>query len=89
MRARNRSMKRVATTIRCVPRYGYENTEVRTVELDLGDDPDPSDVQLALETWFAQRGIFDAVYDVQTEDSGYFAVVNDETYDQAWGTPLL
>ena len=34
MRTRNAKMKRVATTVRCVPRYGYANTEVRTIELD-------------------------------------------------------
>lgn len=82
-------MKRVATTVRCVPRFGYANTEVRTVELDLGEDPDSDDVRAALELWFAQRGIADAVYDIHPEHDGYFAVINDEIYDREWGTALL
>ena len=82
-------MKRVATTVRCVPRYGYANTEVRTVDLDLSEDADGDEVSTALRVWFAQRGIDDAVYDVHTDDSGFFAVVNDEIYDREWGTALL
>ncbi len=82
-------MKRVVTTVRCVPRYGYANTEVRTIELDLSEDPDGDEVKAAMDIWFAQRGIADAVYDVHTDDNGFFAVINDETYDREWGTALL
>lgn len=82
-------MRRVATTVRCVPRYGYANTEVRTVDLDLGADPDGDEVRAALEVWFAQRGIADAVYHIDTDHDGFFAVINDETYDREWGTALL
>jgi hypothetical protein len=82
-------MKRVVTTVRCVPRCGFANTEVRTVDLDLTEDPDGDDVKTALEVWFAQRGIDEAVYDVHTDDHGFFAVVNDETYDRDWGTAML
>ena len=31
----------------------------------------------------------DAVYDIEVDDDGYFAVINDEAYDVRWGTPLL
>jgi len=82
-------MKRIATTIRCVPRFGYENTEVRVVELDLPHDADEQELQEALSFWFSSRGIADAVYDIQLDDNGYFAVVNDEAYRQPWGTPVL
>jgi hypothetical protein len=82
-------MKRTALAIRCVPRYGYKNTEVRTVDLDLPHDADELALRQALTFYFAVRGISDAIYDLDTDDSGYFAVVNDDIYAQAWGTPLL
>jgi hypothetical protein len=75
--------------IRCVPRYGFQNTEVRTVDLDVPQDADESVVREALTFYFAARGISDALYDVEVDNDGFFAVVNDEAYDFRWGTPLL
>lgn len=82
-------MKKTATTIRCVPRCGFESTEVRSIELDLPHDAEDGEVLEALRFWFASRGIADAVYDVDVDDNGYFAIVNDEAYQHEWGTPLL
>lgn len=82
-------MKRIATTVRCVPRYGYDSTEVRTIDLDRLEDAGEQQLHEALERWFAQRGIANAVYDIQVDDDGYFAVINDEAYAEAWGTPLI
>ena len=82
-------MKRTALAIRCVPRYGYPSTEVRTVDLDLPHDADEDALRHALTFYFAARGISDAVYDLDLDDGGFFAVVNDEAYTYAWGTPLL
>jgi hypothetical protein len=75
--------------IRCVPRYGYEKTEVRTIDLDVPQDADPHQLREAVYFYFAARGISDAVYDVGVDDDGYFAVINDEAYDAQWGRPLL
>lgn len=82
-------MKRVATTIRCVPRYGYPRTEVRTIDLDLPQDADERELAEVLRYWFASRGIADALYDMDVDDDGFFAIINDEAYQQEWGTPLL
>ena len=82
-------MKRTATTIRCVPRYGYENTEVRLVDLDLPHDAEEQELYQALLYWFSSRGITNAVYDMQADDDGYFAIINDEVYHVPWGKPLL
>jgi hypothetical protein len=82
-------MRKTLTTIRCVPRYGYEHTEVRTIDLDLLEPTDENELLAALQLWFAQRGIADAVYDIQVDDNGFFAVINDEAYQQQWGQPVL
>jgi hypothetical protein len=82
-------MRRTALAIRCVPRYGYANTEVRTVDLDVPPDPDEDVLRDALTFYFTARGISDAVYDIAVDDYGFFAVINDEVYDQPWGRPLL
>ncbi|MBL8880869.1 MAG: hypothetical protein JNG88_17280 [Phycisphaerales bacterium] len=82
-------MRRVATTVRCVPRFGYAGTNVRTVDLDLPSGAEPEALQTTLEAWFNRRGIADAVFSIDVDDDGYFAVVNDEAYDADWGTPLL
>jgi len=82
-------MKRTVTTLRCVPRYGYEHTQVRTVDLDLSDDPDVETIRDCLCVWFAQHGIADAVYDIDVADDGFFAIVNDDVFQQEWGEPLL
>ncbi len=82
-------MKKTALAIRCVPRYGYDNTEVRTVDLDVPHNADEDVLRSALTFYFAARGISDAVYDIAVDDSGFFAIVNDEVYDIQWGTPVL
>ena len=61
-------MRKTVTTLRCVPRFGYEHAQVRTIDLDLFDAADEQELLTALRTWFAQRGIADAVYDVSTDD---------------------
>ncbi len=82
-------MKRIATTVRCVPRFGFDNTEVRTIDLDGVDDASERQLLEALERWFALRGIADAVYDIQADNNGLFAIINDEAFEEEWGTPLL
>lgn len=84
-----RAMRRVATTVRCVPRFGYAGTNVRTVDLDLPSGADDEVIQATLEGWFNRRGIAEAVFNIDVDDDGYFAVVNDEAFDSEWGTPLL
>ncbi len=75
--------------IRCVPRFGYDNTEVRTIDLEVGREAEEEELRQACYFYFAARGISDAVYDIAVDDYGYFAVINDEAYDVQWGTPLL
>jgi hypothetical protein len=82
-------MRKLATAVRCVPRFGYENTEVRTVDVDLPRDADENDFRDALTGYFASRGIEDAVYDISVDDYGFFAVINDEVYESRWGKALL
>jgi hypothetical protein len=82
-------MKRIATTIRCVPRFGYAGTEVRVVDLEVPDDLDDEALLDALRFWFALRGLPEAVYDIDVDDNGHFAIINDDAYSQNWGTPLL
>lgn len=86
---RGRGMKRTLTTIRCVPRYGYDETEVRTVELDLSEDFAQPELDRALAKWFAVRGIADAVFAIDQDDEGFYAIINDEAYASEWGQPLL
>ena len=75
--------------IRCVPRFGYDNTEVRTIDLEVAREAEEEELRQAVYFYFAARGISDAVYDIAVDDNGYFAVINDEAYDVQWGTPLL
>lgn len=82
-------MKKTALMIRCVPRFGFDNTEVRIIDLDVLAGADEAGLQAAVEFYFASRGISDAVYDITTDDDGFFAVINDEAFDAAWGRPLL
>jgi hypothetical protein len=84
-----RVMKKTALMIRCVPRFGYDRTEVRTIDLDLPHDADEETLRDALTFYFAARGIGDALYDITADDNGFFAVVNDEAFEVQWGTPLL
>lgn len=82
-------MRKTALMVRCVPRYGFENTEVRTVDLDVPHDADEQVLHEALTFYFAGRGISDALYDIAVDDNGFFAIVNDEAFDYSWGRPLL
>lgn len=82
-------MKRIATTIRCVPRYGYPGTEVRTVDLELPREPEDGALLEVLRLWFTLHGLPQAVYDIDVDDDGYFAIINDEAYAREWGAPLL
>ena len=82
-------MKKTALMMRCVPRYGYANTEVRMVDLDVTNEYDERELLQVLHAFFATRGIGDAVYDIEVDDDGFFAVINDEAYDHEWGTALL
>lgn len=82
-------MRKTITTVRCVPRFGYEHAQVRTIDIDLFDSSNEQELLAALQTWFAQRGIADAVYDVSTDDNGFFAIINDEAYRADWGEALL
>jgi len=82
-------MKKTALMVRCVPRYGYERTEVRTIDLDLPRDIEEGQLRDALTFYFAARGISDAVYDIDVDANGFFAVINDEAYEFNWGAPLL
>ncbi len=82
-------MKKTLTTVRCVPRFGYEYAEVRTVDLELSGERNETELLASLRRWFSEHGIHDAVYDVETDDDGLFAIVNDEAYQNPWGDPLL
>jgi hypothetical protein len=86
---RGGKMRKTLTTVRCVPRFGYGYADVRTIDLDLLDSTDEHELLAALQSWFAQRGIADAVYDIATDDDGYFAVINDEAYEEEWGVTIL
>lgn len=82
-------MKKIATTIRCVPRLGYHYAQVRTVDVDVFDETDADELMAALTRWFAVRGIADAVFAIEPDDNGYFAIVNDEAFLHKWGSPLF
>jgi len=82
-------MNKTALKIRCVPRYGFANTEVRTVDLEVSRDAEPEVLEQMLNLYFATRGIADAVYAIEADDNGFFAVINDEAYGASWGTALL
>ena len=82
-------MKKTALMLRCVPRFGYGNADVRTIDLDVSRDAEEEQIRQAVQLYFALRGIQDALYDIEVDDNGYFAVINDEAYDAPWGAPLL
>lgn len=82
-------MEKTLTTIRCVPRFGYDHTDVRTIDIDLIDEVDDRELLGVIRTWFELRGIPEAVYDVDYDDDGAFAIVNDEAYHEQWGERLL
>lgn len=81
-------MKRTSTTIRCVPRFGYDSTDVRMLDVDVPDSEESS-LHEALSTWFTAHGIADAVFAVEMDEDGYFAIVNDEAFSANWGERLL
>lgn len=81
-------MTRVITKMRCVPRFGYDFTEVRTVELEISHGAEEEQLHRALNHWFLQYGIEEAVFTIDVDDDGFFAVINDEAYHQPWGTPV-
>lgn len=83
------AMKKTALVIRCVPRYGYANTEVRAIDLGVSRRAPEPELRQALYFYFAARGITDAVYDIDVDEDGYFAVINDEAYQIPWGEPML
>lgn len=78
-------MTKVATTMRCVPRYGYEFTEVRNITLDLPRGSEDFEIHEALVRWFNEKGIEEAVFAVEVDDDGFFAVINDEAFEEDWG----
>lgn len=82
-------VKKVSTRVRCVPRFGYDNTQVREIDIDVENSHDDSELREALRMWFESRGIDDALFDLEVDDNGYFAIVNDEAFAAKWGTPLL
>ena len=82
-------MRKTATTIRCVPRFGFENTEVRVVDLNLPREAEEQELYEALRYWFSSRGFAEAVYGFDVDDNGFFAIINDEVYKEQWGKPLL
>jgi hypothetical protein len=86
---RGGKMRKTLTTIRCVPRFGYEHAQVRTIDLELLDVSDEQELLAAVKLWFAERGIADAVYDIDVDDNGFFAIINDEAYRHDWGAVLL
>jgi hypothetical protein len=59
------------------------------VDLDLPHDSSEATLHDALTFFFASQGISDAVYDIDADNYGFFAVINDEAYEFDWGTPLL
>jgi hypothetical protein len=42
-----------------------------------------------LTRWFAERSVADAVYDIEVDDDGFFAVVNDEAFHEQWGEEIF
>ena len=82
-------VKKVSTRVRCVPRCGFEYTQVREIDIDVENSHDDAELRTAIQQWFDSRGIEDALFDLEVDDNGYFAIVNDEAFAGKWGTPLL
>lgn len=83
------TVERTLTTVRCVPRYGYESTGVRIIELDMFASFSAGELYEALRVYFMSRGLEEAIYDVDLDADGWCAIINDEAYEAEWGTPLL
>jgi len=82
-------MRKTVTSLRCVPRYGYPFADVRTVDLDIRDTHDEDELRLAVQVFFSAIGVVDALYDIDVDDDGYFAIINDDAYREDWGDSLL
>lgn len=76
------------TTLRCVPRLGLPHTQLRAIDIDINEDAEDFQLRETVDQWFAQQGIADAVYDVEFDDEGLLAVINDEAYSHDWGIVL-
>jgi hypothetical protein len=59
------------------------------VDLDVCDPHDEDELRLAVHVFFSARGVADALYDIDVDDNGYFAIINDEAYCDDWGVSLL
>ena len=81
--------KRTLTTIRCVPRFGYDFASPRTIDFDLPHHFDENDLEGVMLEWFSARDLVDALFAVEFDDEGYFAIVNDEAFHVEWGEPLI
>lgn len=81
--------RRVQTKVRCVPRFGYEFAQVREIDVDVENGHDDVELRSAVESYFAARGLSEALYDLEVDDNGYFAIVNDEAFHDEWGTSLF
>lgn len=81
-------IRRTLTTVRCVPRCGFDYTQVRMVSLE-APEGDEDSIRAALDRWFRAIGIEQAVFDVDADDNGFFAIVNDEAFQAPWGEKLL
>jgi hypothetical protein len=71
-----------------VPRFGYEYTQLRLVDLDVSEHAEAEEIMNILRLWFASRGIADAVFDLDRDDEGWFAIINDEAFEREWGEHL-
>lgn len=83
------TQRKTSTKVRCVPRFGYDYADVREIEVDVENAHDDVELRTAVDKWFAHIGIAEALFDLDVDDDGYFAVVNDEAYQRNWGQPLF
>ncbi len=81
-------MKKLATTIRCLPRLGLDYTELRLVDVDVEQDATDGELYQAVLRYFARHGLHDAVFAVEVDQDGVFAIINDDAYTTEWGATL-
>lgn len=81
--------KKISTTIRCVPRFGFANTQVREILVDTEDAFDDAQLYDAIVEFFGAYGFVDAVFDFDQDEDGYFAIINDDTFEGEWGKVLI
>ncbi len=55
----------------------------------LPEEAEERELYEALHYWFMSRGIADAVYGLEYDDNGYFAIINDEAFDSRWGKSIF